>query len=71
MKESLLAVERRQACTMVRVKGSGLLKAKKGEDTTEVFINILHDNTGIVLDKKDIMSAWRENPRKNNNLIVR
>ena len=27
--------------------------AKKGEDTTEVIINILHENTGIVLDKKE------------------
>ena len=64
-------MQRREASTMVRIKGSGILKAKKNEDTTEVFIKVLRDNIGVVLDKKDFISVWRENPRKNNNLIAR
>jgi len=71
MKQSILAMQRREASTMVRIKGSGILKAKKNEDTTEVFIKVLRDNIGVVLDKKDFISVWRENPRKNNNLIAR
>ena len=71
MKESLLALERREACRMIRVKGSGLTKAQRGEDTAEVFSNILLEKIGFDMDKKDIISAWRENPRKNNNMIVR
>ena len=56
---------------MIRVKGSGLTKAQRGEDTAEVFSNILQETIGFDMDKKDIISAWRENPRKNNNMIVR
>ena len=71
MKDRILWTERRQASTMIRVKGRAIPKFVRGEDTTEVFMKLLNDTSGFALKKEEVVSAWRQRSNKTNIIIVR
>ena len=71
MKDRMMNTERRQASTMLRVKGKAIPKFVRGEDTIGVLQKLLLDTSGFVLEKDEVCSAWRQRASKTNIIIVR
>ena len=55
---------------MIRLKGKGIPKAVRGEDTPSMLVKLFQEKAGLTIDKKEIASARRTN-NKTGSIIIR